>query len=62
MRKILIAAIFAAFIVGCAAPFPAAVTPREAFIKYPGGGAPREVHIKFGFPLGVPVTIVEDAR
>ena len=46
----------------CAAPFPADVTPREAFVMYPGGGAPRKVHIVFGFPLGVPVTIVEDAR
>ena len=53
--------LFAAFLVvaGCAAPFPADVTPREAFVKYPGGGQPRDVHIQFGFPLGVPVTVVE---
>jgi hypothetical protein len=46
---------------GCAAPFPADVSPREAFVMYPGAGAPKDVNILFGFPLGVPVTIVERA-
>ena len=46
---------------GCAAPFPEAVTSREAFVKYPGAGQPRDVDIQFGFPLGAPVTVVEVA-
>lgn len=60
MRYLMLAAVLAA--AGCAAPFPEAVTPREAFLKYPGAGQPRHVHIQFGFPLGVPVTVVEVAE
>ena len=49
-------------VAGCAAPFPEAVAPREAFVKYPDGDQPRDVRIQFGFPLGVPVTVVEVAN
>ena len=61
MSQMLIAALLVVGVAGCAVPFPEPVTPREAFVKYPGGGQPRDVHIQFGFPLGVPVTVVEFA-
>lgn len=44
---------------GCAAPFPADVTPREAFVKYPGGYMPNQVQVEFVPPLGVKVTITK---
>ena len=59
---------------GCAAPRPADITPREAFVRYPGGGAPPGAHTVFvkyqgtshivfvKYPTGVSVTIVEGAR
>jgi len=64
MRRMqpLIAAVLASLTAGCAVPFPEPVTPREAFVKYPGAGVPHDANIVLGFPLGLPVTIVEDAR
>ena len=72
MRQIFLIVILA--LAGCAAPFPADITPREAFVRYPGGGAPPGAHFVFvnyrgtshivfvKYPTGVSVTVVEGAR